>query len=74
MRARNGNRQRVLEMTLAGRTAPEIAATLKIAVNTVYAHRHQLRKQGRLAYETITPSHQHMHSTGPEPVVLARSA
>lgn len=68
---RNGNRQWVLELTLAGRTASQIAAHLKIAVGTVYSHRHQLRKQGRLAYETITPSDR-LRTADPEPGVLDR--
>ena len=44
----NGNRERVLEMTLEGHKAKKIADELGIALSTVYVHQHVLRKQGRL--------------------------
>ena len=44
----NGNRERVLEMTLANGKAKKIAEELGIALSTVYVHQHVLRKQGRL--------------------------
>ena len=44
----NGNRERVLEMTLANDKAKRIADELGIALSTVYVHQHVLRKQGRL--------------------------
>ena len=44
----NGNRERVLEMTLANDKAKRIADELGISLSTVYVHQHVLRKQGRL--------------------------
>jgi DNA-directed RNA polymerase specialized sigma24 family protein len=41
----NGNRARVEELTMQGRSASEIGKELGIAVNTVYSHRHSARRR-----------------------------
>jgi DNA-binding CsgD family transcriptional regulator len=42
---RNGNRARVKDLTEKGWTARQIARKLGIAVNTVYVHRHWIKRR-----------------------------
>jgi transposase len=48
MTQRNGNREKVRELTEQKLSAKVIAKRLGIAVSTVYVHQHKLREQGRL--------------------------
>jgi FixJ family two-component response regulator len=46
-RRRNGNRSKVRELTAEGWSAKQIGEALNISHNTVYAHRHQIKKTRR---------------------------
>ena len=51
-RRRNGNRTKVRELSAEGWSARKIGEYLGISPNTVYAHRHQMRKINEQKPET----------------------